>query len=100
MYGTIFRMKVKPGREADVIALSNEWAATRLPVAKGAVADYLLKPDADSGELVGVAVFEDKASYEANADDPEQDKWYRSLMENLEADPDWEDGEFVVGATS
>ena len=100
MYGTIFRMKVKQGREANVIALSKEWAATRLPVVKGAIADYLLKPDADSGELVGVAVFDDKASYEANADDPAQDKWYRGLRENLEADPDWQDGEYVAGATT
>ena len=44
-----------------------------------------------------IAVFEDKASYEVNADDPGQDKWYRELRANLEADPEWQDGEYVAG---
>ena len=56
-----------------------------------------MKPDAKSGELIGVAVFEDKASYEANADDPEQDKWFGSLRALLTEDPEWEDGEYVAG---
>ena len=81
MYGSIFRMKVKPGREADVVGLVKEWNTTRLTQGRGAL-----------------AVFQDKASYSANADDPEQDGWYRRLRENLESDPEWEDGEYVAGA--
>ena len=56
-----------------------------------------MKPDASTGELIGVAVFRDKAFYLANADDPEQGKWYGKLRELLEADPVWEDGEYVGG---
>ena len=100
MYGSIFRMKVKPGRVTNVIDVWKEWDTTRQPQVGGVVATFLLKPDKGSGEMVGVAVFDDKASYEANADDPAQDKWYRSLRENLEADPDWQDGEYVAGATT
>ena len=46
--------------------------------------------------MILVAVFQDKASYEANADDPEQDKWFKEVMEMFEAEPDWNDGEIVV----
>ena len=98
MYGTIFRMKVKAGHETDVIDLMKEWNTTLQPHAKGALAGLVLKPDTGSGELIGVAVFQDKASYLANADTPGQDSWYRKLRENLESDPQWEDGEYVAGA--
>ena len=56
-----------------------------------------MRPDGRPGELIGVAVFEDKASYQANADDPEQERWYFRLRELLEDDPEWEDGEYVAG---
>ena len=100
MYGSIFRMKVKSGHEKSVIAVWKEWDTSRQSQVSGVVATFLLKPDKGTGEKVGVAVFEDKASYEANADDRAQDKWYRELRENLEADPAWEDGEYVAGAVS
>ena len=40
-----------------------------------------------------VAIFPDKDSYCANADDPEQDQWFRKLMEHLDGEPQWHDGE-------
>ncbi|MCI0439344.1 MAG: hypothetical protein L0177_09460 [Chloroflexi bacterium] len=97
MYGTIFRMKPKQGQEQKIIELFEEWERTRKPKVKGAVAGFLMRPDKMAGELVGVAIFSDKASYDANADDPEQDKWYRRLRDLLQADPTWEDGEYVAG---
>lgn len=97
MYGTIFRMKVKPGQEQKVIELVDQWYRERRPHVKGAIADFLLKPDRKKGEMVGVAVFQDRETYRANANDPEQDKWYRRLRECLQADPEWEDGEYVAG---
>ena len=96
MYGTIFRMRPKAGRERDVVALMEEWSQTRGPEVQGARAAYLLRPEGRPGELIGVAVFEDRESYRANAADPEQDTWYRRLRELLEADPAWEDGEYVA----
>lgn len=96
MYGTIFRMKVKPGQEQAVVKLFQEWDQERKPRVKGAVGGYLMKPDNRPGELVGVAVFQDRASYQANADHAEQDRWYRRVRELLEADPEWEDGEYVM----
>ncbi|MBI4308053.1 MAG: hypothetical protein HY684_04535 [Chloroflexi bacterium] len=96
MYGTIARIQPKRGQEKAIVALMEEWNRARKPKVKGAVAGYLLRPEAKNGELIMVAVFQDKKSYRANADDPEQDKWYRRLRELLQADPTWEDGEIIV----
>ena len=97
MYGSIFRMKPRPGQEASVVEEFERWERDRKPKAKGAIAGLVMRPDRRPGELIGVAVFEDKASYQANADDPEQERWYFKLRELLEDDPEWEDGEYVAG---
>jgi len=47
--------------------------------------------------LIGVAIFRDRESYRANADDPDQDAWYKRLCALLEADPEWEDGVILGG---
>ena len=98
MYGSIFRMKVKPGKEQAVVDSFKRWDKERRPKAKGALAGFVLKPDKRSGELIGIAVFKDKATYQANANDPEQDRWYRQLRELLQVDPEWEDGEYPSGS--
>ena len=97
VYGTILRMKLKAGQEQNAVDLFREWERDRKPKAKGAIGGYLFKPDNRAGELIGFAVFSDKDSYVANADDPDQDRWFRRLRDLLEADPTWEDGEYVAG---
>ncbi len=96
MYGTIFRMKVKGGQEQRVIQIFEEWNTQQKPVVKGAIGGLVMKPDGSSDELIGVAIFEDKQSYVANADNPGQQQWYAKLRDALEADPEWEDGEYVA----
>ena len=98
MYGTIYQLRPKPGKEADVIRLMDEWHRERRPKVKGSLAGYLYK--LDKGGMMGVAVFESKETYAANAGDPEQDRWYRRLRDLLEADPEWNDGEIVSGGSS
>ncbi len=95
MYGTIFTMKVKRGKDAELIESFKKWDRERKPKVRGAVASFLLKSDKGAGQYFGVAVFKDKDSYRANAEDPEQDKWYRQLRELLQADPEWHDGEYL-----
>ena len=97
MYGTIYQLRPKPGKEADVVALMNEWDRDRRPKVKGSLAGYLYK--LDKGGLMGAVVFESKEAYVANANDPEQDAWYRRLRDLLEADPEWNDGEIVSGGS-
>ena len=96
MFGTIFRMRPKAGQEQAIISLFEEWERERRPKVKGAGAGYLVKPEKSPGELIGIAAFSDRESYLANANDPEQHQWYLKLRELLEADPAWEDGEFLA----
>ena len=98
MYGTIFRMKVKSGQSQRVVQIFEEWETQQKPVVKGAIGGLLMKPDGSSDELIGVAIFEDKQSYMANADRPGQQQWYGKLRDALEADPEWVDGEYVAGS--
>jgi hypothetical protein len=79
-----------------VADLLRQWERERRPNVPGAVAGYLLKPRSGAGDLVGVAVFDSESNYRKNADDPEQDRWYRQLRDLLEADPEWNDGDILV----
>lgn len=99
MYGSIFRMRIKPGHEAEASAWIDEWWRECAPNVPGALAGYVLRSDRDAGDTLGVAIFADRASYHANANDPAQAQWYQHLRDLLEADPQWEDGEFVSAAT-
>ena len=97
MYGSIFRMRPIAGQEQNVIQVFREWDTDRRPNVRGVVGGYLMKPDADTGELIGIAVFEDKETYLTNGHDPEQDTWFRKLRALLQSDPTWEDGEYLIG---
>lgn len=95
MYGTIARLRPKAGSEPALMALMQDWGRDRKPNVHGAIGGYLLRPDNRPGEAVLVAIFADRAAYRTNAEDPEQDRWYRRMREHLEADPSWEDGEIT-----
>jgi len=97
VFGSIFRMKPRSGQEAAVVELFKEWQRERQPRVEGAMGGYVLKPEKSPGELIGVAVFTSKETYFKNAEDPEQDRWFRRLRELLEDDPAWEDGDVLIG---
>jgi len=90
-------MRPVAGKEQDVIEVFKEWESERRPNVKGVVGGYLMKPDSDNGELIGVAVFESKEAYLANGNDPAQGDWFMKLRELLQSDPSWEDGEYLIG---
>jgi hypothetical protein len=96
MFGAIYHMRPKPGQEQAVADYHRRWERERRPSVEGAVGAYVFKPRRRPGELTGVVVFDSEANYYKNADDPEQDRWYRQLRELLEADPEWVDGDVLV----
>ena len=96
MFGTIYQMRPKAGREQAVADHLRRWERERRPTINGAVAGYLFRPKGHPESLIGVAVFDSEASYRTNANDPAQDAWYRELREMLEADPEWNDGDILV----
>ena len=42
-------------------------------------------------------IFEDRASYDKNANDPAQHERYTAMRALLEADPEWHDGMIMEG---
>jgi hypothetical protein len=95
MYGSIFSMKVKNGHEEQLLSLFNSYNESR---PDGAVAWFVLNAD-EKDEWIGVAVFTSKEAYVANANLPEQHDNFVQMMEHLESEPQWTDGEYVIGET-
>ena len=93
MYGTVARMKVKRENLEKLQSLMMEQQGGRQVA--GFRASHVLIPDAWNDEIVLLAIFDDKATYEANADDPAQHEDYVKYRALLEAEPEWTDGEIV-----
>ena len=93
MYGTIFNLKVKSGHKEKLIEVMKNQA--RNP--EGMLAWFLMNPDDDDEDLIGVAVFENKDVHLANATNPEQHEYFVAIMEHLNSEPTWTDGEYVAG---
>tara|TARA_B100000949_G_C13941764_1_gene309090 strand:- start:146 stop:430 length:285 start_codon:yes stop_codon:yes gene_type:complete len=91
MYGTIFNLKVKPGHEQDLLEVTGGEPP------KGMVAWFLMKPDEENTNLIGIAVFENKKAHLDNANSPEQHKIFTKMMEHLISEPTWTDGEYIAG---
>ena len=100
MYGTVARMRVKPGHYEQLQQMNAEWEQGRGREVPGYMATYVLRPDNQQDEVIMLAVFKDRETYRANASDPEQDRWYRTMREHLAADPEWTDGEVVFASSS
>lgn len=96
MYGTIARLHVKEGAEADLQRLESEFKTLNVP---GYIGGYVYRMDADPRECYLVVLFADKESYRRNAESPEQNQRYEQLRALLDADPEWHDGEIISAMT-
>ena len=92
MYGTVFNLNVKEGHKDKLIEVMG--ANDRTP--DGMVAWFLMNPDDDT-DLIGVAIFENKNAHLANANNPDQHEYFVAMMEHLNSEPTWTDGEYVAG---
>jgi len=97
MYGTVARLRIKPGAEKQLIEMSRQESGLNIP---GYIAQYVYRMDKDPNEYYLVVIFEDRESYTANADSPEQDARYREFRAMLESDPEWHDGVLVFADTA
>ena len=89
MYGTVAKTRVKTENREELREIFENTA--RREVA-GFVTSYMLyENDSDVAWLF--AVFQDRATYDANAGDPAQDAEYQMYRALMEADPEWHDGE-------
>lgn len=96
MYGTVARMHIKAGKEVQFQQTAQEIEVGRAP---GQVAVYVYQMDRNSHEFFLAAIFESKEAYFANANSPEQNARFMKLMQVLESEPEWNDGEIVYSAT-
>jgi quinol monooxygenase YgiN len=91
MYGTIARLRAKPGAFEQLQAM-NEGEQPQVP---GIITQYVYRMDNDPNEYYLVVVFESKEAYVANAQSPEQNERFQSMVAFLEEPPEWHDGEIV-----
>ena len=91
MYGTIARMKVKTGKEAELEQVMGNNARDT----PGFVFAHVYRMDDDPQTVMLAVAFDSKESYRANAESPEQDVEYQAYRALLDADPEWHDGEII-----
>src|SRR4051812_35368123 len=96
MFGTIAVVKPRPGQEQPLLDLFEQWWRERKPKVPGAVSSTIYRSVTNPSELMVAVVFDSKASYEENANDPEQDAWYREMVTLLDGEPRWMDGEILA----
>lgn len=96
MFGTTALATPRSGQEGAVVEHFNRWWRDRAPVARGALLGTLYRNTSKPSELIMTVVFASKTLYEDNANDPEQDRWYRQLVALLEEEPQWIDGDVLA----
>jgi quinol monooxygenase YgiN len=92
MYGTVARMRLKPGAEEKMRELMRSYETLNIP---GQRATYVYRMDNDPNTFMMAVIFDDRASYVANANSPEQNARYLQMVELLEGAPEWHDGEIM-----
>lgn len=95
MYGTVARIKTKPGSAEKLAQITAEWGRERGGKVEGAIGGYIYQMDADSNELIMAVLFSSREAYHSNADDPAQHDWYMQIRELMTEDPEWNDGEII-----
>lgn len=91
MYGTCAKTIVKPENRDKLRAVMDAEGRREIP---GYVTSYVLTEN-DSDVAWLFAIFEDRAAYEKNADDPAQHQVYLQYRPLMEAEPEWHDGEIA-----
>lgn len=95
MYGSIYRCRVQSGREQAVLEMIERWHRELRPKLPEFVRDGFYRSQSHPGWYFGYVVFETKEAYERNANDPDQDRWFRDFRELLDGEVAWEDGELI-----
>ncbi len=93
MYGTIARLKLKPG--IDALARIRALRATVTQAPPGAVAEYIFAADRDPNEIFLVVMFDSREAYRANSENPATSARFQEIAAMLAEPPDWHDGEVI-----
>ena len=91
-YGTIAKYTVKPGHETQFMGDMERFEES--PPA-GWIYHTIFRSTTNPNEIWMSVVFENEAAYKKNADSPEMDKEYHRMLEHLEGEPEWHDGNVI-----
>ena len=92
MYGTVAKMRVKPGKLEELKQLMSTPEMVNIA---GLVNTTVYQMDADANSLIMAVTFTDKDAYVKNANSPEMSARYEKYVALLEGPPEWNDGEVV-----
>jgi quinol monooxygenase YgiN len=92
MFGTVARYLLKPGHEKQFM---DDMGSFEEKPPEGWVYHTLFRSTKDSNELWLSVVFESEAAYRKNAESPEMDRDYRKMLEHLQGEPEWHDGNVI-----
>ena len=93
MYGTVARMRVKPGAE-EALREHSDQTQGAIP---GLVGEYVYRMDKEPDIYYLAVMFTDKEAYQANATSPAQHDRYVTYRDLLLEEPEWHDGEIISG---
>lgn len=96
MFGTVARMRVKPGGDAMLMAWSQALMGKAIP---GRISSTVYRSTDDPRVVWLSVVFESEEAYRANAASPEQHRRWQQMRSVLEADPEWFDGHVLMHGT-
>jgi quinol monooxygenase YgiN len=89
MYGTVAKVRVKPENREPLRKLTEGEDYGQVD---GYISSSVLYEN-DSDVTWLFVTFRDRASYDANANDPAQNERYMAMRALMDADPEWHDGE-------
>lgn len=90
MFGTLGRMRIKPGSADELVRHFSDPEAAG---ARGFRGMHLLISE-DGDEAAVAVLFEDKDSYFEMVHDPRTEAAYPRLLELTDGEPEWTDGEW------
>lgn len=96
MIGSIGRYKPKPGSEAALQALDDEWARTIRPLVQGPMLILRGRPQGQPDEMLQVILVHDDKTWTRLMQLPEQERHFQKVMEHLESEPIWEGVELEI----
>lgn len=97
MFGTIAKMKFKPGMMQKLLEDMKEEFSNG---DDGSVAVYTFQMTADPNVGYMVAISESEQAYRDNANKPETHERFTKMMEYLVEEPEWNDGYVIYSQTT
>jgi hypothetical protein len=97
MFGTIANATLKPGQQAKLDTMMEEWKRDIRPKVPGAFVELIGHRAGQPDQVVFVALAQNEATYRRMAEMPEQHQFYLRFNEVFTGEPTWEDVEMEWG---